>query len=35
MENFIFSLNVTVPIFLVMALGWALKQAGMLDGGGK
>ncbi len=31
MENFIFSLNVTVPIFLVMALGWALKQAGMLD----
>lgn len=31
MENFIFSLNVTVPIFLVMALGWALKQIGMLD----
>ncbi len=33
MENFIFSLNVTIPIFLVMALGWALRQAGILDGG--
>ncbi len=31
MENFIFSVNVTVPIFLVMVLGWALRQAGMLD----
>ena len=31
MENFIFSLNVTVPIFLVMVLGWFLKQRGMLD----
>lgn len=31
MENFIFSLNVTVPIFLVMVLGWALKQKGMLN----
>ena len=32
MENFIFSINVTIPIFLVMVLGWALKQARMLDG---
>lgn len=32
MENFIFSLNVTIPIFLVMALGWALRQVGMLNG---
>ncbi len=31
MENFIFSLNVTIPIFLVMALGWGLRQAGMLN----
>ncbi len=31
MENFIFSLNVTFPIFLVMVLGWGLKQTGMLD----
>jgi len=31
MDNFIYSLNVTVPIFLVMALGWALRQTGMLD----
>ena len=23
----------TIPIFLVMALGWALRQAGILDGG--
>ncbi len=31
MDNFIFSLNVTAPIFLVMALGYVLKQAGMLN----
>ena len=31
MQNFIFSINVTVPIFLVMALGWGLKQTGMLN----
>ncbi|MEY8391434.1 AEC family transporter [Lachnospiraceae bacterium] len=31
MENFIFSLNVTIPIFLVMVLGWGLKQRGMLN----
>lgn len=31
MENFIFSINVTLPIFLVMMLGWGLKQAGMLN----
>lgn len=30
MENFMFSINVTLPIFLVMALGWGLKQYGML-----
>ncbi len=32
MENFIFSINVTIPIFLVMVLGWFLKQIGMLAG---
>ena len=31
MSNFIFSLNVTLPIFLVMLIGWAVKQIGMLD----
>ncbi len=31
MENFIFSLNVTIPVFLVMVLGWVLKQTGMLN----
>ena len=31
MENFIFSVNVTIPIFLVMLLGWGLKQGGMLN----
>lgn len=31
MSNFIFSLNTTMPIFLVMVIGWALKQMGMLN----
>ena len=31
MENLIFSINVTFPIFLVMVLGYFLKQIGMLD----
>jgi hypothetical protein len=31
MSNFLFSLNVTMPIFLVMVIGWFLKQTGMLD----
>ncbi|MCI7129311.1 MAG: AEC family transporter [Lachnospiraceae bacterium] len=31
MENFIYSINVTMPIFLVMVIGWFLKQRGMLD----
>lgn len=31
MSNFIFSVNVTLPIFLVMVLGWVLKEIGMLD----
>lgn len=31
MSDFIFSLNVTLPIFLVMVIGWALKQKGMLS----
>lgn len=31
MSDFIFSLNVTLPIFLVMVIGWALKQKGMLN----
>lgn len=31
MSNFLFSVNVTIPIFLVMALGYLLKRTGMLD----
>lgn len=31
MENFIYSINVTFPIFLVMVIGYVLKQMGMLD----
>lgn len=31
MENFIFSINVTFPIFLVMVIGYVLKQIGMLN----
>ena len=31
MENFIYSINVTMPVFLVMGLGYFLKQIGMLD----
>ena len=31
MENFIFSVNATFPIFLVMVIGYILKQIGMLD----
>lgn len=31
MENFIYSINVTMPIFLVMMIGYILKQIGMLN----
>lgn len=31
MENFIYSINVTLPIFLVMVIGYVLKQIGMLN----
>ncbi len=31
MENFIYSINTTFPIFLVMALGWGLRQKGMFN----
>lgn len=31
MEHFLFSINVTLPIFLVMAIGWGLKQIGILN----
>lgn len=31
MSNLIFSLNVTMPIFLVMVIGWILKRAKMLN----
>ena len=30
MSNFIYSLNATMPIFLVMILGWWLKKIGFL-----
>lgn len=31
MSDFLFSINVTLPIFLVMVIGWGLKQIGLLD----
>lgn len=31
MENFIYSINVTFPIFLVMVIGYVLKRTGMLN----
>ncbi len=31
MNDFLFSVNATLPIFLVMVIGWALKQGGMLN----
>lgn len=31
MENFIYSLNVTLPVFLVMVIGWVFRQRGMLN----
>ena len=30
-ENFLFSINVTIPIFLVMVLGYFLRRRGMLN----
>lgn len=30
MDNLVFSLNATVPVFLTMVIGWVLKQKGML-----
>ena len=31
MSDLLFSINVTLPIFLVMVIGWVLHQIGMLD----
>ena len=31
MSNFVFALNATIPIFLVIVLGWVLKQIGLLN----
>ena len=31
MENLIFSLNTTVPIFLMMVLGYVLHEIGWMD----
>ena len=28
MDSFIYSINATVPIFLVMIVGWVIKQLG-------
>lgn len=33
MNNFIFALNSTIPIFLVILLGWFLKKTGLLNDG--
>lgn len=31
MDSFIYSLNATVPVFVVMLVGWILRQKGMLN----
>lgn len=31
MDSFIYSLNATIPIFLVMILGWLIRQWGIID----
>ncbi|MDD6334409.1 MAG: AEC family transporter [Clostridia bacterium] len=31
MDSFIYSLNATVPIFLVMIVGWIIKRLGVID----
>ena len=31
MDSFIYSINATVPIFLVMIVGWVIKQLGVID----
>lgn len=31
MENFVFSLNATIPIFLIIILGWVLMQVGIFN----
>jgi malate permease and related proteins len=31
MDSFIYSINSTVPIFLVMILGWVIKRLGIID----
>ena len=30
-SNLIFSLNATVPVFLMMVFGWCMQKAGLLD----
>ena len=31
MDNFLFSLNATLPVFLIILLGWALMQLGLFN----
>ncbi len=31
MNNFIFSLNATVPVFFVIFMGWVLKKLNIID----
>ena len=33
MDNFIFSLNATIPIFILIVLGWFLMKLGILTKG--
>lgn len=33
MQNLIFSLNATIPVFFVMAAGYLLRRIGILNGG--
>ena len=31
MDSFLYSINASVPIFLVMIVGWVIKQLGVID----
>ena len=33
MDSFVFALNTTMPVFLVILLGWFLRRVGILNAG--
>ena len=32
MENLVYSVNVTLPVFAILAIGYLLRQAKVIDG---